>query len=172
MSQFFQILSYQAGLIIIITMIKLIITVIRIKIKPIELSFWFTHSIIITIIIMMMNWWSSQWSKSNLSSYQAGLPTRPGVSLSGNKPRIQRPALAPGDEDDNVPHCCTLFLKSAGYQQRNPNINIREIIWLGNQLPQHTSYLSRAHGRCPCKFFPLGVNFSRLHAKHWPFNYV
>lgn len=40
------------------------------------------------------------------------------------------------------------------------------ICWL------HTSYLSRAHGRCPCKFFLLGVNFSRLYAKHWPFYYV
>ena len=39
----------------------------------------------------------------------------------------------------SVAHCCTIFLKSSGYRNiddrhRNPNINIREIIWLGNQL--------------------------------------
>ena len=33
-----------------------------------------------------------------------------------------------------VAHCCTIFLKSSGYRHRNPNIDIREIIWLGNQL--------------------------------------
>ena len=35
-------------------------------------------------------------------------------------------------------HCCTIFLKSSGYRNddrhRNPNIHIKEIIWLGNQL--------------------------------------
>ena len=31
-------------------------------------------------------------------------------------------------------HCCTIFLKSSGYRHRNPNIHIKEIIWLGNQL--------------------------------------
>ena len=36
----------------------------------------------------------------------------------------------------------------------------------------HTSYLPGAQGRCPCKFFLLGVNFSRLNTKHWPFYYV
>ena len=40
-------------------------------------------------------------------------------------------------------HCCTIFLKSSGYQNiddrhRNPNIHIREIIWLGNQLHRYT----------------------------------
>ena len=34
----------------------------------------------------------------------------------------------------SLAHCCTIFLKSSGYRHRNPNINIREIIWLGNQL--------------------------------------
>ena len=42
----------------------------------------------------------------------------------------------------NLAHCCTIFLKSSGYRNiddrhRNPNIHIREIIWLGNQLPSH-----------------------------------
>ena len=40
---------------------------------------------------------------------------------------------------DQLAHCCTIFLKSSGYRDiddrhRNPNINTREIIWLGNQL--------------------------------------
>ena len=34
----------------------------------------------------------------------------------------------------SLAHCCTIFLKSSGYRHRNPNINSREIIWLGNQL--------------------------------------
>ena len=48
-----------------------------------------------------------------------------------------------GDGDDDgddgevvgdVAHCCTIFLKSSGYQNiddrhRNPNININGIIW-------------------------------------------
>ena len=44
---------------------------------------------------------------------------------------------------NNLAHCCTIFLKSSGYQNiddrhRNPNIHIREIIWLGNQLHRYT----------------------------------
>ena len=40
---------------------------------------------------------------------------------------------------EQLAHRCTIFLKSSGYRNiddrhRNPNINIREIIWLGNQL--------------------------------------
>ena len=38
------------------------------------------------------------------------------------------------DSKAYLAHCCTIFLKSSGYQHRNPNIHIREIIWLGNQL--------------------------------------
>ena len=34
----------------------------------------------------------------------------------------------------------------------------------------HTSYLSRAHERCSCKFFLAGVNFYRFNAKNWQFN--
>ena len=40
----------------------------------------------------------------------------------------------------SLAHCCAIFL---GHwvlkydRHRNPNINIREIIWLGNQLEQH-----------------------------------
>ena len=39
-----------------------------------------------------------------------------------------------------VAHCCTIFLGHLGIElqlddrHRNPNMNIREIIWLGNQL--------------------------------------
>ena len=35
---------------------------------------------------------------------------------------------------DYLAHCWSIFLKSSEYRHRNPNINIREIIWLGNQL--------------------------------------
>ena len=49
---------------------------------------------------------------------------------------------APGPPSawQGIAHCCTIFLKSSGYRNiddrhRNPNINTREIIWLGNQLP-------------------------------------
>ena len=33
----------------------------------------------------------------------------------------------------------------------------------------HTSYLSQAPQRCLCKFFLLGVIFSRLNMKNWHF---
>ena len=36
----------------------------------------------------------------------------------------------------------------------------------------HTSYLSRTHGRCPCKFFFAGVNFYRFNAKNWHFRQI
>ena len=36
----------------------------------------------------------------------------------------------------------------------------------------HTSYLSRTHGRCPCKFFLAGVNFYRFNAKNWHFRQI
>ena len=35
---------------------------------------------------------------------------------------------------------------------------------------EHTSYLSRTRGRCPCKFFLAGVNFYRFNAKNWRFS--
>ena len=56
---------------------------------------------------------------------------------------------APGPPSawQGIAHCCTIFLKSSGYRNiddrhRNPNINIREIIWLGNQLLPLSSLLS------------------------------
>ena len=35
---------------------------------------------------------------------------------------------------------------------------------------EHTSYLSRTRGRCPCKFFLAGVNFYRFNTKNWQFS--
>ena len=32
--------------------------------------------------------------------------------------------------------------RSSGYRHRNPNINVREIIWLGNQLIPHQTHIS------------------------------
>ena len=57
-----------------------------------------------------------------------------------------------------VAHCCTIFLKSYGYRHiddrhRNPNINIREIIWLGNQL--YWALPWRGEGRCIGRMLPL-----------------
>ena len=48
--------------------------------------------------------------------------------------------FSPSASSCPLAHCCTIFLKSSGYgniddRHRNPNINIKEIIWLGNQLP-------------------------------------
>merc|ERR1711994_18152 len=37
---------------------------------------------------------------------------------------------------------------------------------------RHTSYLSRTHGRCPCKFFLASVNFYRFNAKNWHFRQI
>ena len=42
----------------------------------------------------------------------------------------------------------------------------------GHNPHQHTSYLSRTHGRCPCKFFLAGVNFYRFNAKNWHFRQI
>ena len=44
-----------------------------------------------------------------------------------------------GQSQSQLSHCCTIFLGHLGIEiadrHRNPNINIKEIIWLGNQLP-------------------------------------
>ena len=40
------------------------------------------------------------------------------------------------------------------------------------RIHSHTSYLSRTHGRCPCKFFLAGVNFYRFNAKNWHFRQI
>ena len=40
------------------------------------------------------------------------------------------------DDDDDVAHCCTIFLCHLDLEiydrHRHPNLNIREIIWLGD----------------------------------------
>ena len=51
-------------------------------------------------------------------------------------------SLALARSSSPLAHCFTIFIKSSGYRNiddchRNPNINIREIIWLGNQLTGH-----------------------------------
>ena len=65
------------------------------------------------------------------------------------------------DDDDGVDFTdVTLVYKDANQHKAHKII----LSW-----PEHTSYLSRTHGRCPCKFFLPGVNFYRFNAKNWQF---
>ena len=68
---------------------------------------------------------------------------------------------------DSIPwvrlaHCCTIFLKSSGYRNRNPNINNMEIIWLGNQLPSWWFTLNMPFSACRRSFHCPSTSNSSL----------
>ena len=81
----------------------------------------------------------------------------PGTSA--HPPLVSTPTYmsTPCRDDSEVAHCCTIFLKSSGYRNiddwhRNPNINIKEIIWLGNQLTQRVTRPSSS---------PITIDFTK-----------
>ena len=72
---------------------------------------------------------------------------------------------------------CTLFLKLL--QEYNADGRIIGMHYSHSpfvlpfpKILYHTWYLSRTHGRCPCKFFLAGVNFYRFNAKNWHFRQI
>ena len=78
---------------------------------------------------------------ASLLSIRKALGRPPGAGRCLGSYRTNRPTGGQGSSltSVSVANCCTIFLKSSGYRNiddrhRNPNINTREIIWLGNQL--------------------------------------
>ena len=68
-------------------------------------------------------------------------------------------------------HCWTIFLKSSGYWHRNPNINVREIIWLGNQpvsfLLEHNHQTGRQWRSSHCRRWRQPHLGRSRQLRHW-----